>query len=123
MKKDICNRADIELLVDLFYRRVMADALLGVVFRAAHVDLQKHLPAMHNFWDNMIFFTGSYDGNPMQLHKHLDRLAQLQHIHFDRWNELFLHTTDELFSGPNTELAKERTMGISDILRNNVLQT
>lgn len=118
MKKDILNRADIEILVNTFYRKVLADKLLGFIFQdVAKVNWNLHLPVMYDFWENVIFYTGSYEGNPLHLHKHLHHITPLGRPHFDRWNKLFVSTVDGLFKGPNSELIKERALNISEIIR------
>jgi len=83
MKKDIKTRRDIELLVDRFYKNVRADHLLGPVFDdIAKVNWEKHLRVMYDFWDNTIFFSGTYSGNPMHLHQHLHERFSLNSTHF-----------------------------------------
>lgn len=122
MKKDITTRKDIELLVDSFYERVKSDPTIGPIFTdIAFVNWEKHLPIMCDFWENAILFTGSYEGNPMDLHKHLHKVTNLQHEHFQQWNYLFIKTVDTLFSGKNALLAKQRALKISDILQAKIL--
>lgn len=118
MKKDILSRTDIEILVNTFYRKVLADKLLGFIFQdVAKVNWVSHLSVMYDFWENVIFYTGSYEGNPLNLHKHLHHITPLGKPHFDRWNKLFVSTVDGLFKGPNAELIKERALNISEIMR------
>lgn len=118
MKKDILSRTDIEILVNTFYRKVLADKLLGFIFQdVARVNWVSHLSVMYDFWENVIFYTGSYEGNPLNLHKHLHHITPLGKSHFDRWNKLFVSTVDGLFKGPNAELIKERALNISEIMR------
>ena len=75
MKKDITSRKDIELLVDEFYNKIKKDEQIGFIFTdIAKVNWEKHLPIMYDFFENMLFYTGSYTGNPMELHKHVNRL-------------------------------------------------
>ena len=72
MKKDIITRKDIELLVTNFYGKIKKDILIGPVFTdIARVNWEKHLPLMCDFWENVLFYSGNYQGNPMDLHKHL----------------------------------------------------
>lgn len=48
--KDITTEEDIQLLIDTFYAKVNADALLSPVFNGfAKIDWPKHLPVMYNF--------------------------------------------------------------------------
>ena len=124
MKKDIASRKDIEYLVNQFYERVKADPLIGPVFtEIARVNWQKHLPLMCDFWENAILFTGCYQGNPMDLHKHLHKAMPLLQEHFQQWNHLFITTVDDLFSGEKALLAKQRALKISAILQAEILDT
>ncbi len=124
MKKDIESKKDIELLVDAFYNKVQADDLVGYIFtNIAKVNWEKHLPIMYSFFENMLFYTGGYTGNPMELHKHISRLFPLNEGHFVRWNLLFTATVDELFAGEKAELAKQRTKSISDVMQIKILNT
>lgn len=123
MKKDIETRTDIELLVNSFYNKVIADSRLGYVFlQVGEVNWSNHLPVMYDFWENMILFTGTYEGNPMNLHKHLSQLSPLNQTHFDQWNKLFTETVGELFEGKKAVIAKQRTISISNIISQKVLE-
>lgn len=123
MKKDITKRRDIELLVDSFYERVKADPIIGHIFNdVAKVNWEKHLPVMYSFWENIIFQTGDYAGNPMSAHFKLHKIHPLEKPHFDRWKALFLETTDSLFSGDNAELAKQRALSIATVMEIKIFQ-
>lgn len=123
MKKDIVIRADIEKLVNAFYDRVKTDDLIGPIFTdVVKVHWEKHLPVMYQFWENVLFFTGGYEGNPIEIHKHINRVIPLQAAHFARWNELFSATVDAMFTGPKASLAKQRAFSISTVMQIKVLQ-
>ena len=118
MKKDITTRKDIELLVDKFYDKIKNDNQIGFIFTdIANVNWEKHLPVMYEFFENMLFYTGSYTGNPMELHKHINRLFPLTDVHFKRWNGLFSSTVDELFKGDTANLVKMRAISISTVMQ------
>lgn len=118
MKEDIRTRGDVEKLVNEFYEKVKADELIGFIFNdIARVNWEKHLPVMYRFWENVLFYTGGYDGNPIQLHKHLNRICELKSEYFERWNELFTKTVDEMYEGENAILAKQRAMSISVVMQ------
>lgn len=122
MKKDILSPADIEKLVRAFYEKINADAVLGPVFNdKAHTNWEKHIPVMCRFWENAILFESSYEGNPMELHKHLHRVMPLDATHFQQWNHLFLETVDELFTGENARRAKQHSLKISAVLQSAIL--
>jgi hemoglobin len=123
MKKDIAARKDIELLVDEFYSKIKEDEQIGFIFTdIAKVNLEKHLPVMYDFFENMLFYTGSYTGNPMELHKHINRLFPLTESHFRQWNHLFCTSVDELFSGKTAELVKQRALSISAVMQIKILK-
>jgi len=118
MKKDIESRDDIELLVKSFYEKVKIDPVIGSIFTdIARVNWEKHLPVMFDFWENTIFYTGSYSGNPMKSHQNLNKLFPLTKEHFSRWNQLFASTVDELFEGDKAVLAKQRAISISTVMQ------
>lgn len=117
-KKDITGMKDIIKLVDLFYEKVKADDQIGHFFTdVVKVNWEKHLPVMYRFWDNALFFTGVYEGKPLEIHQHLHRLSGLTEAHFQRWIRLFTETVNELFDGEKAELAKERAISISTIMQ------
>lgn len=122
MKKDIETIADIQLLVDTFYEKVKADAVIGHIFtEMVKVNWEKHLPVMYKFWENSLFYTGSYEGNPMELHKHLNRAISLSATHFKQWTSLFTTTVDELFEGATAALAKQRAKSIATVMQIKIL--
>lgn len=118
MKNDISNRADIEQLVNVFYDKVRKDEVIGYIFNdVANVNWEHHLPRMYDFWENIIFQTGGFRGNPMTVHVQLHRKSPLSKEHFDRWQELFLQTVDELFEGEKAGLAKQRALSIATMMQ------
>ena len=118
MKKDITTKADIEKMVILFYEKVVVDPILGPVFNGAKkINWESHIPLMCDFWENVLFFSGSYTGNPINLHQHLHKVMPLSQQHFQQWNVLFVETVDELFSGKTALLAKQRALNISMIIQ------
>lgn len=122
MKNDIESKKEIELLVDTFYNKIRRDDLIGYIFTdIVKVNWEKHLPLMYSFFENMLFYTGSYTGNPMELHKHINRLHPLTAEHFVRWNLLFSNTVDELFAGEKAMLVKQRAKSISAVMQIKIL--
>ncbi len=122
MKKDIASIKDIELLVNSFYEKVKTDETIGHIFTGiVKVNWEKHLPVMYRFWENSLFYTGTYEGNPMELHKHLHHIAPLKKEHFERWTILFTDTVDELFEGKTASLAKQRAISIATVMQIKIL--
>jgi hemoglobin len=113
-KPDIKNRSDIEKLVNVFYDKIKTDAKIGYLFtEVAKVNWEKHLPKMYDFWENILFSTGNYNGNPMGKHKELHQKSEMNQGHFQHWNALFDETVDALFSGIKAEEIKERARNIA----------
>lgn len=122
MKKDIENSSDIEILVKTFYEKVKADALIGPVFNdIAKVNWEKHLPVMFDFWENTLFYTGCYTGNPMKSHQQLHEIFPLTKELFQQWLFLFNSAVDELFEGEKALLAKQKAKSISTIMQIKIL--
>jgi hemoglobin len=85
----------IGLLVDAFYVKVRADAVLGPIFaRAIPGDWQPHLEKMVAFWSSVMLTSGRYKGNPVI--KHLVIPGMTPEL-FTRWLALFDATCRELF--------------------------
>ncbi len=117
-KKDIANTNDIKVLVDSFYEKIKTDGCIGFIFTdMAKTNWEKHLPVMYRFWENLLFYTGGYEGNPMELHQNLHRFSNLQPAYFDRWIELFTATVDQHFKGKTAELAKQRAHSIAAVMK------
>lgn len=122
MKKDIQNREDIIKLVDTFYNKTKNDHLIGHIFtNVAHVNWELHLPRMYDFWENILFCTGNFDGNPMKTHKELNQKVPMDFTHFNRWNMMFNETVDSLFKGEKAEEIKNRAMNISKAMMDKAL--
>lgn len=122
MKKEIENFTDVQLLVRSFYNKVLKDEKLGHYFAYAfehHWD--KHLETLDRFWNSLLFFTGGYEGNPMQIHATLHHFKHLDKAAFDRWIQLFLQTVDELFVGEKAELARQRAYSIATMMQLKIL--
>ena len=118
MKKDIETRKDIEWLIKTFYDKVKTDPVIGHIFtEIIKVNWEKHLPVMYDFWENTLFYTGTYSGNPMASHQKLHRIFPLNDEHFKRWVSLFITTVDELFEGEKASLAKQRAISISTVMK------
>lgn len=123
MKTDINNRKDIEKVVNVFYDKIKTDAEIGYFFtEVAKVDWGKHLPIMYDFWENILFSTGNFNGNPMLKHKELHQKSKLNPAHFLHWNTLFSETVDELFIGERACEIKHRAMNIAAVMMSKTLE-
>lgn len=122
LSKDIQSREDIILLVDTFYQKVRQDDLLGPIFNdKVRIDWVKHLPVMYDFWENVVFYTGNYAGNPMRVHQQMHQRFPLTKQDFERWLEYFFQTVDDLFLGDNADLIKQRAQSIATVMELKIL--
>ena len=101
---DLIDRDDIIRLVDAFYDRIRTDDRLGPVFgEIAQVNWEMHLPKMYDFWDTVMFRSGTYRGDLIAAHKKLGPLTDMGNATFDHWLHLFRGTVAELFAGEKAE--------------------
>jgi hemoglobin len=100
--KEIEHKADVELLVDTFYRAVLKDETLAPFFQ--HLNFVQHLPKMVHFWSFVLLDEQGYTTNVTEKHTGMKLNKEL----FDRWVSLFHVTVDNLFEGEKAKLAKER---------------
>ncbi len=117
MKKDIESREDVILFVNEFYNLVQTDDVIGHIFTdIAHVDWDKHLPKMYDFWETVLFGKAAFKGNPMEVHFLLNRKFPLEPAHFTRWKDIFKKTIDNLFTGEQAEETKKKAESIAGLM-------
>jgi hemoglobin len=75
---------------------------------------------MADFWENILFFTGNYDGNPMEAHKRINEKQTMVPNEFEIWIKLFCSTVDELFEGKNAEKIKSSSTQIALIMKSKI---
>ncbi len=122
-KKDIENRDDLLLLMQQFYKKLLADYSINYLFTdVAKVNLDQHFPVLVDFWDSVLFQSDTYRKNAMQPHIALHQKSPLTKDHFTTWLGSFKETVDELFSGDNTFIIKERATSIATIMQIKVHQ-
>lgn len=117
MKKDIENRSDIELLVNCFYVELKNDALLKPYFQHfTEKQWHNYLERMYLFWENALFHSGGYFGNPLKTHREIDSKNKILHKHFKRWLQLFFKVTDSHFVGTFANHAKQHAYNIAVVM-------
>ncbi len=118
MKTDIRNKEDIEVVVRHFYQKVKTDAVISTFFSDTMVpDWDKHINKMCTFWENILFYTGEYKGDPLATHRNIHRQQTTNKTHFDAWLQLFNLSVDDYFSGPNAEKMKHHANGIASVMQ------
>ena len=119
MKMDIRTREDVELMVSSFYDNVMEDVMLAPIFiSTTGIDMIKLHSRMSDFWEDQLFGTSKYDGNPMmKVHIKLSERIAINGDLFDIWLNLFNSTVNSNFEGSRASLAKEQALNIATIMR------
>lgn len=119
MKKDIENREDIYLLVKDFYVKLMNDDLMHHFFLAFSNQelLEEHLHILVDFWDNILFYSGTYQKNAMKPHIDLQVTKPFKSEHFKQWLSHFNNTIDEHFEGEIAHAAKSRALSVATVMQ------
>lgn len=102
MKHDILNESDLDIWLNQFYSKLLADPVTAPKFE--HINLQEHMPKIISFWAFVLLEKEGYRTNVFEKHMHMN----LEKVHFERWLLHFTETTDALFEGPNADIAKQR---------------
>ena len=121
---DLQGRDDIKVVVDAFYEKVRGDNLLGFIFdEVASVNWDLHLPKMYDFWETMVFRSGSYSGNPLLPHLKLGSQTEMGTAQFDRWKALFFETVDSRFSGSKADHLKSAAEDMAQVMMTKIAGT
>ena len=104
---DLDSRAAVELFVDSFYERMLADPALAPIFLdVAGVDLAVHLPHIKDYWSKLLLGERKYQRHTMNIHRAVHTKQALQPEDFQRWLAHFIGAVNEQFSGAGAERAK-----------------
>jgi hemoglobin len=116
-KRDIETRADIETFIQSFYKKVVRDDTVGIIFtKIFPINWEHHIPLIVDFWETILLDNPVYKKNAMAVHFDINKVFPLQKKHFDAWLFLFNLTLDEMFEGVKTTLAKKRAEGIAQVM-------
>ena len=114
--KNLETRADIELLVNEFYKKV-EQSEIGFFFNdIAKVDWSLHLPKMYRFWESLLFGEASYKGNPMAVHFPINEMEAMEKHHFEAWLKLWTKTVRENFEGEKADAAIYKAGNIANLM-------
>lgn len=117
MKPDIETVADIHKVVDCFYTMVKEDDVIGKFFsEVVAINWDTHIPKMVGFWENVLFYTGDYQGDPLNTHRNIHQQHRTQTIHFERWLELFNEAVDSHYTGSNAYKMKQHAQAIASVM-------
>ena len=105
------------LVMRSFYDKLLADESIAYLFTdVAQLDLDHHFPVLVDFWDSMLFGSGTYRNNAMQVHIDLARKSPLTSHHFKTWLTYLINTIDENFEGMNAHTMKARAQNIAGLM-------
>ena len=123
MKRDIETREDLFLLLSRFYEKLLGDEAISYIFTdVAKIDLKQHLPVLVDFWDMVLFDSGTYKKNAIEPHVVLHQQSKFEKHHFDIWLKYFTTTVDGLFDGKVAFIAKQRAKSIATIMQIKIAQ-
>lgn len=118
MLSDIHNRSDLSILMTHFYKSLLSDDEISFFFTdIAKIDIEKHIPHIVDFWENLLFNTCSFTGNIFEKHLQLHQISKLDKTHFDLWLKYFYNSVDTLYAGDNSEKIKTRALSIATIIQ------
>ncbi len=108
-KRLLTDEYDIEVLIDVFYAKVLRHPELSVFFSEAVHNWPFHKGRFIKYWSAQILFTETYEGTPLHQHVEVDQRFKsgFTKHHFDEWARLWVETVNELFYGEKAELARE----------------
>ena len=118
LKKDIQTRDDIFLIIDQFYRQILADASINLFFHhiVSSGTLERHLNTITDFWNGILFDATDYQRNAMQPHLDLNKTIPFKNNHFKTWLQHFTKTIDSYYIGENAEKMKARAISIATVM-------
>lgn len=117
-KRDIKKPEDIRKIMEAFLDQIKTDPVIGHYFtREVHTNWDTFLPLMCRFWENILFYSGGYFGNPMERHMQIHAIEHLTPEHFKHWLEMLNTTVDLMFEGDKAEMMKERAANIAVVLQ------
>ena len=119
MKKDISSRQDLHLIVSDFYKDLLENKELNrffIEFKDAS-KLKAHLEILVDFWDNTLFYSGSYKKNAIKPHINIHDDKVISASNFESWLRLFNKAVDENFQGQNADTIKTRALSIATVMK------
>ncbi len=120
---DIQNQDDLFLLVDVFYKKLLADDNISYIFTdVVKIKLEEHLPILVTFWSQSILSTGGYSNNLTQIHLDVNQKEYLSPELFKIWLRHFNDTVDALFLGTKAEKIKVDALNIATVLQIKIAQ-
>ncbi|RAR47063.1 group III truncated hemoglobin [Flavobacterium lacus] len=115
---DIQTQNDLYLLVDVFYKKLLADDSISYIFTdVVKIKLEEHLPILVTFWSQGILGTGGYSKNLTQIHLDVNEKEYLSPELFKIWLNHFNDAVDENFQGTKSEQIKTQALSIATVMQ------
>ncbi len=115
--RDIETREDILLIMKEFYDKLLADESIAYIFtEVAKINLEDHFPVLVDFWDSILFGSGTYRNNAMQVHIDLAKKSPLTQQHFKTWLTYLINSIEENFEGIKAHMMKARAQNIAGLM-------
>lgn len=116
--KDIQTQADLYLLVEKFYKKLLSDKSIAYIFTdVVKIKLEEHLPILVTFWSQAILGTGGYVKNLTQIHLDVNTKEPLTPELFQIWLGHFNNAVDENFVGEKAENIKTQALNIATVMQ------
>lgn len=120
---DVQNQEDLYLIVDQFYKKLLADPKISYIFTdVVKIKLEEHLPILVTFWSQAILGTGGYYNNLTQIHLDVNTKSYLSKELFDIWLIHFEAAISENFEGFNCERMKNMAHNLATIMQIKIAQ-
>jgi len=119
MRPDIESREDLFKIVSDFYIDLLESKDLShffVSFKDEKV-LKHHLETLVDFWDNTLFYSGTYKKNAIKPHIDIHDEKGISGFHFDEWLSLFKKAVDSNFKGQNADTITSRALSIATVMK------
>lgn len=121
--QDIQNQNDLYSLVNVFYKKLLADESISYIFTdVVKIHLEEHLPILVTFWSQAILGTGGYTKNLTQIHLDVNAKEHLTPELFKIWLHHFYTSVDEHFKGGNSEKIKTQALSIATVMQIKIAQ-
>lgn len=121
--QDIQTQEDLYLVVDEFYKKLLADKSISYIFTdVVKVKLEEHLPILVTFWSQGILGTGGYYKNLTQIHLDVNEKEYLSPELFKIWLNHFYNAVDENFNGSKAEQIKTQALSIATVMQIKIAQ-
>lgn len=115
-QRDVESRDDLRAIVDRFYEMAYRDdELLRHIFEdVAQLDLPVHIPIVVDFWEKVIFRTGTYNRGAYAPHEVLHQQVPLGEQEFAHWLATWEAAINSLYQGPTADRMIARGHNFAD---------